>query len=134
MPIEYMRKETPAEPMLRMGGISETSSNIPVWSRETSEMARLESGCYNLSYGYKVCWDLDISAERLIVELKWNDTSLGKWILDSTHTCVHIEVLYLGVGILSDIYAAWSEKEVTLKGEIDYLISKKTFDVVIFKW
>lgn len=132
MPIEYTYKEIPSESMLKLR--SETSFNTPLWDTETSEMARLEQGCFNLAYGFKLCWELDIIAERIVIELKWNDISLGKWVLDSTHTSVHIGVKYLGYGVSLDLSVDWHEREVRLKGEIDYIIGKKTFDVIIFKW
>lgn len=132
MPIEYTSKHIASETMLKLR--SEASFNTPIWDKETSEMARLEQGCFSLAYGFKLCWELDISAMRIVIELKWNDISLGKWVLDTTHTCVHIGVNYSGCGVSLDLCVDWNKGEVELKGEVDYIIGKKTFDVVLFKW
>lgn len=112
----------------------EPSVNYPVFDSDTSPQARLENGCYSLAYGFKVCWELNLSVPMASIELKWNDTSLGKWILDTTHTCTHIGI---NVGVASaslDLCADWTQNQITLKGEACFMGQCKEFDVVLFKW
>lgn len=97
-------------------------------------MANLESGCYNLAFGFTICWELDISIKRVAIELKLLGNSLDKWILDATHTCIHIGV-DVGLGGTSlDLCVNWDKKKVTLKGEVHWLGQHKEFDVILFKW
>jgi hypothetical protein len=112
----------------------EPSINCPIFdSTITSPMVNSESGCYNLVFGFKLCWDLDIDSRRAVIELKYNDTSEGKWILDTTNTSVQIAWSIGIAGALLEVSTDWTH-ELKLKGEVDYLGKTKEFDVVIFAW
>lgn len=133
MPITYKQTETSV-----YGSIPEmeqvTGFTCPVFHSNTSSQANLESGCFDIAFGFKVCWDLSLQNMSAMVELKWNAISLGKWVLDTNHTDVHVGV---DIGLASaslDFIADWEQHEIKLKGEVSFMKQIKSFDVVLFKW
>lgn len=131
-PIIYKQREIYGDVSTKVN--QEPSIDSPVFDSNTSPQVRLVSGCFNLAYGFQICWELDPSVPRAEIELKLLGTSLGKWVLDATHTCVHIGI---NVGLASaslDLCANWIQREITLKGEVCRFGQCIEYEVVLFKW
>jgi len=72
-----------------------------------------------LAFGFTLYWEVNISANRAIIELKYYSSSLGKWTLDICHTSAHIhanlETLRKNGSL--NVFVNWDKKEIIFKGK-----------------
>ena len=79
-----------------------------------------EEGCLDLAYGFTLCWEVNISINRAVIELKYYSLSLGKWILDICHASAHIntnlETLCKSASL--NVFANWDRREIIFRGKV----------------
>lgn len=89
-----------------------------------------EEGCLDLAFGFTLYWEVNISANRAIIELKYYSSSLGKWALDICHTSAHIhanlETLRKSGSL--NVFASWDKKEIIFKGKVYFASENEKYD------